>query len=292
MKPQNTATKPIVIAAITAFCLAVVKFIAGVFSGSILLLSSAIDSLLDLLVSALNFIAFKKSKQKPNEKFNFGFAKLEALAALFEGLLIVGVAGFIFYESVMKFGAENNEIDTDLSLYVMIFSLAVTGALSYYLSQNAKRTQSLILQADALHYKSDFYTNLAVIAALIVIKFTGFMIIDAIFGVLISGYIANQAISLMKNSVFALLDEALESEKIIQIKDMINAKSEISSFHSLMSRKSGQTCYLSVHLVFNAQILLIDAHSISNEIEDEIRRKFSEFAWEITIHLDPYDDES
>ena len=90
------------VAGATAFTLAAVKFAAGLIGGSVAVLSSAIDSMLDLLVSALNFFAIRKSQAAPDAKFNFGYAKLEALAAMFEGVLIVGAGAFIFYGACLS----------------------------------------------------------------------------------------------------------------------------------------------------------------------------------------------
>lgn len=287
---KNLGRIAVITAGTTAFLLAVVKFIAGIYSGSVSVLSSAIDSMLDLLVSALNFFALRKSQAAPNAKFNFGYTKLEAMAAMFEGILIIAIAAFIFYESILKFRADETNIDINSSLYVMIFSLLVTGALVAFLNSVAKRTNNLIIKADALHYKSDFFTNLGIIVALIVIKFTGFVIIDAIFGIAISGYIANSAIALMKESFGVLLDEALNPQIVTKIEEIIGSKSEIKSFHDLTTRKSSDICYLGVHLVFDRDISLLKAHRISDEIENEIRSEFKELKWDITTHLDPYDD--
>lgn len=286
----DTQKTAVITAGITAFLLALVKLVAGIISGSISVLSSAIDSMLDCLISVLNFFALKKSNAPANDKFNFGYTKLEALAALFEGALIIAIGVFIFYQSTLKFGEKEINLDINLSLWVMIFSLVVTGILVAFLNSIAKKTQNLIVKADALHYKSDFFTNLAIVLALIIIKFTGFVIIDAIFGVMISFYIVHSAINLLKESLAVLMDKALEPEIIASIENIIASNSEISSYHGLTSRKSANTCYLSVHLVFDREILLVDAHGVSDRIEEEIRAKFGEFEWEILTHLDPFDD--
>ncbi len=289
-KADDSANKAVMAAGATAFLLAVIKFITGIASGSVAVMSSAIDSMLDFIVSLLNFFALKKSRAAANENFNFGYTKLEAMAALFEGVFIIGIAAFIFYESILKFKQDDAAIDVGASLWVMCFSLVVTGALIAFLSSVAKRTDNLILRADALHYKSDFYTNLAVIVALVIIKFTGLMIVDAVLGLIISGYIAHSAVNLMKESFAVLLDRALEPAMIEAIKNMIKSKKEILSFHYLATRRSGETCFLGVHLVFERDISLFDAHAVSDELEREIRAKFSQFSWEITAHLDPCDD--
>jgi len=280
----------VIIAGLTAVSLAVVKLVVGLFSGSVAVMSSAIDSMLDCLVSVLNFFALKKSSQKPDKKFNYGYSKLEALAAMLEGILIIGVGIFIFYESILKFNTTNNDIDVGASLYVMTFSTVVTFLLIGFLNHIAKKTNNLIIRADALHYRSDLYTNFSIIVALIIIKITNLLIIDAIFGIVISGYIIFSAINLIKESIFVLMDEALDEKILGDIKQIISNKSQILSFHNMTSRKSGENAYLNVHLVFEPHILLFDAHEISDEIENEIKTNFNDLNWEITAHLDPCDD--
>ena len=174
----------------------------------------------------------------------------------------------------------------------MALSVAVTGLLVAYLSRIARRTRNLIVRADALHYKSDLFSNLAVIASLILVEFTGFAAIDAVFGIVISGYIAVSAINLMKESVGVLLDRALEPEITAQIEEIIRSRPQIASYHGLATRRSANICYVVVHLVFNREISLYDAHKISDEIEAAIRAKYGEFEWQITTHLDPCDDQN
>ena len=282
--------KAVIAAGACAFLLALVKFTAGLFSGSVAVLGSAIDSMLDFIVSLLNLFALRKSRKQADERFNFGYTKLEALAALFECVIIVLAAGFIFYESVKKFSEPNLEIDLGLSLGVMVFSVVVTLCLVLFLNQISKKSGNLIIKADALHYKIDLFSNLAVIISLLIIKFSGFVMIDAIFGIVISGYIAQSAISLGKDALGVLLDHAASPEVTAEIIKMIKAKERISDFHCLNTRQSANTIFLTLHLVFDKDISLYDAHEVADSLEAEIREKFKEFSWQITTHLDPYND--
>ena len=282
--------KAVIAAGACAFLLALVKFAAGLFSGSVAVLGSAIDSMLDFIVSLLNLFALRKSRKQADERFNFGYTKLEALAALFECVIIVLAAGYIFYESVKKFSEPNLEIDLGLSLGVMVFSVVVTLCLVLFLNQISKKSGNLIIKADALHYKIDLFSNLAVIISLLIIKFSGFVMIDAIFGIVISGYIAQSAISLGKDAFGVLLDHAASPEVTAEIIKMIKAKQRISDFHYLNTRQSSNTIFLTLHLVFDKDISLYDAHEVADSLEAEIREKFKEFSWQITTHLDPYND--
>lgn len=282
--------KAVIAAGACAFLLALVKFTAGLFSGSVAVLGSAIDSMLDFIVSLLNLFALRKSRKQADERFNFGYTKLEALAALFECVIIVVAAGYIFYESVKKFSEPNLEINLGLSLGVMVFSVVVTLCLVLFLNQISKKSGNLIIKADALHYKIDLFSNLAVIISLLIIKFSGFVMIDAIFGIVISGYIAQSAINLGKDAFGILLDHAASPEVTDEIIKMIKAKQRISDFHYLNTRQSVNTIFLTLHLVFDKDISLYDAHEVADSLEAEIREKFRDYSWQITTHLDPYND--
>ncbi|TQR31860.1 cation transporter [Campylobacter sp. MIT 99-7217] len=284
------AQKATIVASLCALFLALIKFIVGMLSSSVAVLASAIDSLMDFVISIFNFLALKKSSQKANENYNFGFSKIEALMGLVEGFFIVCVGAFIFYQSIMKIYHKEEILDLNLSIFVMIFALIITALLVIFLEFVAKKTKSLIVQSDCLHYKSDFLTNLCTLVALVLIYFTNLYIIDSVFGILISLYIAFSAFKIIKKAINFLMDKALEKEVIDQIATLIKAHQQIITFHDLKTRKSPQLNYLSVHLVFSPDILLIKAHEIADTLEQDIRKQFQDQRWEFQIHLDPYDD--
>lgn len=280
----------IIAASATSVLLAVIKFIAGLASGSISVLSSAIDSMLDCLISVLNFFALKKSSDAPNAKFNYGFGKVEALSSLFEGTFIIGVGVFIFYESMLKIIHGNDDVSVDIGLYIMLASMVITGILISFLNYVAKLTNNLIIRTDALHYKSDLYTNAAIVLALVIIKFTGFTLIDPLLGIAASTYIIYSAIGLVKEGAFILLDAAIDETKQQKIVQIILSHKEILSFHYFKSRQSANTVFLSYHLVFIEGISLAKAHQISDEIIKQIKASYPDLDWVITPEFDPEDD--
>lgn len=279
-----------VVAGAVAIILAIVKFIVGITSGSLAVLSSAIDSMLDCLVSALNYFALKKSNANPNDKFNFGYGKVEALVALFEGAFIVGIAVFICYSSVQKLLNGAKSVETTSAMLVMVISMVLTGLLVLYLRRVYKKTGNLIIKADALHYKTDLLTNLAIFIALFVIWITGYDVVDAIFGIVVSIYIAFSAFGLVKEGVYILLDGALPSDVVRAIIDILNSKEDVKSYHYLKTRKSGEKSFFSVHLVFDPNISLSKAHKVAGDIESDIKSKFSTQKWVFDTHFDIEDD--
>lgn len=279
-----------VVAGAVAIILAIVKFIVGITSGSLAVLSSAIDSMLDCLVSALNYFALKKSNANPNDKFNFGYGKIEALVALFEGAFIVGIAVFICYSSVQKLLNGAKSVETTSAMLVMAISMVLTGLLVLYLRRVYKKTGNLIIKADALHYKTDLLTNLAIFIALFVIWITGYDVVDAIFGIVVSIYIAFSAFGLVKEGVYILLDGALPNDVVRAIIDILNSKEDVKSYHYLKTRKSGEKSFFSVHLVFDPNISLSKAHKVAGDIESDIKNKFSTQKWVFDTHFDIEDD--
>jgi len=287
MTLQKKAT---IISSLTASILIVIKLAIGIVSGSVAVLASAIDSILDLIVSAFNYFAISKAEQPADEQFNYGRGKVEALAAVIEGTVITMSGIFIFYEAIKK--AYHGEIVSHLtpSIIVMVISLILTLALVAFLNFVARKTDNMVIKADALHYKTDIYSNGIILLSLVVIHFTNFYLIDSIMGVLISIYIIYSAYEIIKNGVYMLLDASLDKKIVENIENTIKEEKTVNDFHFLKTRRSGNTNFVDVHLVFNTDISLLDAHRAADRVEDKIREINEKDEWIINTHLDPYDD--
>ena len=287
MTLQKKAT---IISSLTAFILIVIKLAIGIVSGSVAVLASAIDSILDLIVSAFNYFAISTAEEPADEQFNYGRGKVEALAAVIEGTVITMSGIFIFYEAIKK--AYHGEIVSHLtpSIIVMVISLLLTLALVVFLSFVAKKTNNMVIKADALHYKTDIYSTGIILLSLIIIHFTNFYLIDSIMGVLISIYIIYSSYEIIKNGVYILLDASLDKQIVENIENIIKKEKAINNFHFLKTRRSGNTNFVDVHLVFNTDISLLDAHRAADRVEDNIREINKKDEWIINTHLDPYDD--
>ncbi|MDE5926130.1 MAG: cation diffusion facilitator family transporter [Helicobacter sp.] len=286
MSIQRQAT---IVSSLTACILISVKFIIGILSGSVAILASAIDSLLDLSASLFNLYALTKAEKPANFEFNYGMGKIESLAAVIEGSVILVSGIFILYQSFKKLFFGGELVYLDYSLYVMLFSLILTTMLVLYLNYIAKKSNNLVIKADALHYKTDILSNGAVLVALVLVHWTHLHIIDAIFGIGIGIYVAYSAFGILKEGVLILLDKALEKQKVESVKQIIASAPQVQSYHDLKTRQSGETNLVEVHLVFDPNISLLDAHRVADSIECAIQNL--EGKWEIITHLDPYDDE-
>ena len=186
----------------------------------------------------------------------------------------------------------NNEVSQflEISIYVMITSLIITISLVIYLSYIAKKTNSMVIKADALHYKTDVFSNLAVLISLLLVTFTGYEIIDVFVGGGIAIYIIYSAYELIHDGVLVLLDRAVDEELVSKIKDIIVENEKVNTYHLLKTREAANQTFVEVHLVFDCIITLMEAHKASDSIENKIKKLDSQRNWIINIHMDPYDD--
>ena len=288
MSPQKRAT---VVSSTVASLLLLVKLVLGVASGSVAVLASAIDSLLDMLVSILNFFAIKKSEEHPDEEYHYGKGKIQAIAAVIEGTIITMSGIYIIYEAFKKLGSGSQTTLLTPSIVAMTLSIIITYALVKYLLKIAKETDNIVIKADALHYQTDLWSNAAVLVALGLVYFTGIDAIDAIFGLAIGVYIIYSAYEIIQEGIEILLDRALDGDVVAKIGEIISNHPEVTSYHWLRTRTDGTTNFVEFHMVLRPNMLLLEAHRIADEVEDKIHLLDKNKKWIITPHFDPYDDE-
>lgn len=287
MRIEKKAT---LISSSVALILVTLKLTVGIIGGSVAVLASAVDSLLDLVVSIFNYFALHNSDKEPDEKFNFGRRKLEPLAAVIEGTIISLSALFILYEAISKIIHGSVISYLNASLGVMIASLIITAGLVLFLNYVAKKTGNMVIRADALHYKTDLLSNVAVLASLTFIAFTNYTFIDPILGIAICIYMLYTAFPLIREGIMMLLDAALDSESVTRINHLLGSEDAITSYHDLRTRQSGSDIYISAHIVFNVRTSLFDAHQVGDRIEYALINLFPDNTVHPLIHLDPYDD--
>jgi len=287
MTLQKRAT---IISSSVAVTLVVIKLIVGIISGSVAVLASAIDSGLDLAVSLFNIFAVSNAEKPADEIFNYGRGKMEAIAAVIEGVVITLSGFFIFYEAIQKMLHQEPVTHLSASIVVMVISLVMTGALVMFLNYVANITQNMVIKSDALHYKTDLLSNGSILVSLVVIYFTDFYLIDAILGILIAIYIVYSAFELIQDGVLVLLDASLDESIVAKIKEVIKNEPSVNDYHWLRTRKAGNDYFVDVHLVFTPEMSLLEAHRIADNVEAKIKTIDLGANWLINIHLDPYDD--
>lgn len=279
-------------AAAVSLALIALKLTVGLLTGTVSVLASAVDSLLDFIVSSFNAYAVRSAERPSDASYNYGRGKMEGLAAFLEGIFILASALYILREALIGFAHPSPIAGDGLlwSMAVMSVSLTATAFLVAYLRSRARESSSLVIEADIAHYRMDILTSGGVLAALAAIRLTGWDWLDPALAIVISLVVARAAVPLLRKGLQMLLDRALDEVLVENIRAIATGHSDrVTGLHELKTRRSGDTNLVEFHLVFDEDIRLREAHRIADEIEMRIRA-LETARWVINIHLDPVDD--
>lgn len=277
------------VATVTALLLVTIKVVVGLATGTLSLIASAVDSAFDLIVSLFNYFVLRMSGMPSDEQYNYGRGKLEAMASIIEGVIIFISACAIFTAAMVRLATEQAITRLPAAAWTMGVSLIVTFCLVAYLRQVVKRTRNTVIAADVVHYKADLLSNAGILVSLLLIQWTGWIVIDALVSIAVAGYLIYATVPLMKNGYFMLMDRALDPVIVDQIKSRLDSETRLNSYHALRTRQSADIYFVDVHLVFDKQISLLDAHAVADRIAIDVR-KLDQRQWVINMHLDPVDD--
>ncbi|MEZ0537520.1 cation diffusion facilitator family transporter [Caldicellulosiruptoraceae bacterium PP1] len=277
--------KAALLSVISNISLVIFKLIAGIMMNSVAVLSEAVHSGIDLIASFVAFFSIKKARLPADEDHPYGHGKYENVSGAFEAILILFAAIIIIYESIKKiiFKAEIENLNS--GIIVMLISAIVNLFISSKLFRIAKKTDSVALEADAMHLFTDVFTSAGVFIGLIMIKVTGQYILDPIFALIVAVLIIKAAYDLTAKSIKDLVDISLPQEEISEIYNIIRQYPQITSYHKLRTRKSGDRREIDIHLRMNKETTLNEAHELCNIIENDIKKSFPNSY--VTIHMEP-----
>jgi ferrous-iron efflux pump FieF len=261
------------------------KFAAWLETGSVALLSSLIDSLLDIVASVVNLIAVRHAMSPADREHRFGHGKAEPLAVLGQSAFITGSALLLLAEAVRRLIQPVAVENPPAGMAVMVLSIVATVALVLYQRHVVRRTGSIAITADELHYRSDLILNAGVIAALILSGTFGLRILDPLFGAAIGLWIIYSAARLARLSLVQLMDRELPDDEREKIRAIAQSHPDVAAAHDLRTRVAGPTAFIQIHLEMDGEMSLVRAHEISDEVEERLRAAYPNA--EIIIHQDP-----
>lgn len=274
---------------LTACGLAVVKLIAGIMTGSLAVLASAFDSLLDILMSGVNFLAIRHAEQPADRNHPYGHGKFETAATLIQSIIISLTGAGILFESVRRLMLGNIQLaKLEGGMLVLLFSVGVSIAISRYLRQVGRKTDSSALQADALHFSMDVYTNLALVAGLLLINLLEAPWLDPLLSGLVGCYILFEAVKLVRHGLQEMLDEELPVALRSEVEKLIEEHhDELLGYHNLRTRRAGSQKLMDFHLTVCRNMTVEDAHAIADQLEKKIEAEIP--GADVTIHIEPCD---
>lgn len=269
----------------TAATLIAAKGVAWAITGSVSVLSTLIDSLMDAGASLINLIAVRNALRPADTEHRFGHGKAEPLAGLGQAAFVAGSSLFLMIEAVDRLinpAPISNQI---VGIGVMVFSIVATLGLVAFQTHVVKRTQSLAISADSLHYKGDLLIHGSVIVSLVLSAYFGLSVLDPFFGMGIAAYLLYSAWLIVTRALDELMDKELGPEDRDKVLAIARAHPEVRDVHDLRTRSSGPRSFIQFHLELAKNISLLRAHEISDDVEAKVRAAFPGSG--VIIHQDP-----
>lgn len=274
------------IASVTvASILIVTKFGAWIMTDSVSLLSTLIDSFLDAAASLINLYAVHHALQPADREHRFGHGKAEPLASLAQAAFICGSAAFLLVEAGERVAHPKEISNTEIGYWVMVFSIVLTIGLVIFQRYVVKKSGSVAIDADSLHYQTDVLINIGVMISIFLSTSVGWIYADPVIAVLIALYIVKGAWGIGQTALAILMDRELEEDERQNIRGIVMAHEEVKGMHDLRTRTSGMHVFIQFHLELDGDMKLIEAHEISEAVELELMDAYPNA--EVIIHEDP-----
>ncbi len=265
-----------------AITLLLLKFYGWSQTGSVGILASLLDSAADVFASVMILFAVRFAQVPADNEHRFGHGKAEPLAALGQSIFIAGSALYLIWFAVQRLLAPAELYEVMTGVWVMVISIALTLVLVSFQRYVIRRSQSVAIEADSLHYVSDLVVNFTILLALLL---SALQWLDATLGALIGMWVAWQAIKLGLRSAHQLLDHELPDEVRKVIAQMVLAHSKVKGFNDLRTYRSGPRIFIQLDLELDDDLTLVVAHQISEEVTQSLEVMFENV--DVMIHLEP-----
>ncbi len=281
---MNLKVKTAGLSVISNSALILLKLVAGIISGSVSILSEAIHSSMDLIAAIIALFSVKVSDHPPDSNHPYGHGKVENISGVIEALLIFVAAIWIIIEAVKKLTGEEIVFESLwLGSLVMIISAIVNIIVSRRLYKVAHETNSVALEADALHLKTDVYTSAGVALGLILILLTDIKWLDPVIAILVALFIIKESFELLRRAFWPLLDSSWNRDEIEVLEKKLTDMGV--NYHELRTRISGNYRFIDIHVEVPENQTVGDAHKFCDMIEDELNASFENL--DVTIHVEP-----
>ncbi|MEZ0260600.1 MAG: cation diffusion facilitator family transporter [Alphaproteobacteria bacterium] len=268
-----------------ATVLVAVKFMAFLMTDSVSLLSSLMDSSFDAFASLITMLSVIHAATPADEEHRFGHGKLEALSALGQAVFIFGSAIFLLFECARRFVTPIQIHEPTIAIAVMVLSIVLTAFLLVFQIYVIKKTKSVAISADYLHYKGDLLANLSVFAALALSYYTKMKYVDPAFASIIALTLLWGAFSITRQSFDILMDKEISTADRDKIMALVTAHKDVVAVHDLRTRNTGDRIFIEFHMEVDGTLSLNRAHAITEDIEKTLFDAFP--TSEVLIHQEP-----
>lgn len=277
---------PLVIVIGATLVLGAAKAAVAVATGSQAVAASAADSLADAVVSGVNLLMMRQAARPADAGHPWGHGKVEALASLAQSLVLAGIIVVIAIRALASLVAAGSGAVPVVgpAFVAMCLSVGCSLGISAFLARAASSTGSMVLSADATHYRMDVYSGAAVLAGLALARLTGSGIADSLAALVVSGLMVRDVWALGRDAVDELMDRPLPPDKQARIAAVLAGFTAVRSWHDLRTRRAGPIGFVQVHVVLARSLGFAEAHRITDEIEAAMRAVFPEL--DVLVHAD------
>ncbi len=267
------------------FIILALKLIAWVQTNSLSILTTLFDSSLDIFISLINLFAIKYAQKPADDDHKFGHTGIEDIAGFAQSIFIFAIALFIGYEALNRFFYISEVENNNFGIWAILVSTLINASVVALYKYTFNRTKSQIIEADSIHYVSDFFTNVIVISCLTLRGEIGYFF-DIAVAIFISIYMVLGSVKIFKRSFDNIMGKEADEETIEKIKSIIHLNSKIIGFHNLKTRFMGRKLIILVDIDISDAISFVEAHNIADELEKNLKLEFSEC--DVNIHTDPH----
>jgi cation diffusion facilitator family transporter len=268
---------------ITAF-----KFVIGILSGSLGIMSEALHSGLDMVAALITYFSVKVSDKPADEEHNYGHGKIENLSALVETVLLLVTCVWIVYEAISRLMSGDTHIEVSVWSYVVVISsIIIDVSRSRALSRVAKKHNSQALEADALHFATDVWSSAVVLLGLVSYQFLGWYAADAVAALFVAVIVLIVSYRLGRKAIDVLLDKS-PKDTLKTVRNILSLYPQIKKYHSLKARTAGADTFIKFNVHFDPDMSLKEVHQLCDSIEADINAHI--LRCEVYIHAEPDDD--
>jgi len=262
-----------------------IKLYSYYISGSVALLSDALESIVNILASIMMYMSVRISEQPPDDNHRYGHQKIENISSFIEGSLIIVAGALIGRAALNRLLEPVTLVSLDLAIGLSLFATALNGLLSWLLMKKAEETRSMALEGDAKHLFSDVVSSIGVAFGLFIGQFLGIPVLDPLMAMIVAFMVLRLGLELVYKSGSGLMDESCpETEEKVR-KLMDRHKSQFVDYHNLKTRRSGDRVFAELHLSLDGSLSVQEAHDFTDHLEWDVENEIP--GVDLTIHVEP-----
>ncbi|MBI2341732.1 MAG: cation transporter [Deltaproteobacteria bacterium] len=285
-RPLSSLKKAALYSLTVGVCLLIIKFIAYALTGSAAILSDAAESIVNVLTASFALYSIKVASKPADECHPYGHGKIEFFSAALEGGSIIVAAVWILYRSLQELIMGPVLHQLDIGLMLVAFAAAINAILGWHLIKTGKKEKSLTLEADGKHILTDVVTSVAVVAGLLIVYFTRWLIVDSIIAILVALNIIYAGLKLLRVSASGMMDASSPQDEVLIRQILVEPTfHDICGYHKLRHRLSGNTHFVDFHLIFPKKFVIEAAHAIATAVEAKIAASLGDAS--VMAHIEP-----